>query len=357
MDRWLSFIIAVVALSSQYEASVHKDTQVSYTHFPSEAPALFIVLGGEEYSATSLIFSMGPYKIQNTILPNEYTWNDIGSLLFIDTTCGYSKEYSLESIYNFIHYSNYYKGKSVYVVALGTGTELALALADMITQKPIKDLSLKGIILGGPTLESAIELKAKPVYAYAYDIIETDIRNYIATLYKMCLSGIRKGSNKFIRSICTLADNETLGPKSYNAYINNIERNIDAMSPLIKQSHPKLIKEGYSQCKISQLIYEQSNANSIIDLAQKGIPSLLYFGDKDFFTTWYGGYEVVSKLWQESTDDEDSLNMKMKGKQICSLRIKNGITFAKVTNAGHYVDVDAPHELHILVKDWVKKHL
>jgi carboxypeptidase C (cathepsin A) len=148
-----------------------------------------------------------------------------------------------------------------------------------------------------------------------------------------------------------------LGAKAYKTYLSSIERNIDSMAALIKKDHPTLIKKDYTQCKTSQLIYEQSNANSVIDLAQKGVPSLLYFGDKDFFTTWYGGYEVVSKIWQDSEEEEESLNMKMKGKQICSIRIKSGITFAKVTNAGHYVDIDAPRELHILVKDWIKKHI
>jgi hypothetical protein len=197
MDRWLSFIIAFVALSLQYEATIDKETQVSYAYFPSPAPALFIVLGGEEYSATSLIFSgMGPYQIENGIQANQNSWNDLGSMLFIETGCGYSQESGVEGLYNFLLKSKYIKGKSAYIVALGTGSELALSFADMIVEKPILDLSLKGIILGGPTLESSIELKAKPVYAYAYDIIETDSRNYIATLYKMCLSGIRKGSNK-----------------------------------------------------------------------------------------------------------------------------------------------------------------
>ena len=356
MLKFIAVLTFGIIAFSDFISKVDEDTHLSYTYFPAQSENTLLILGSEEYSATSMIFSgIGPYKFAHGIQPNDYTWGDFANLLFIDTKCGYSAKNTIESIHEFLLKNpSIAKGK-LFIVAFGTGAEYALELGELIMETPSKNYEFKGLIFGGPSLQSVIDIKSRPVFAFANDIIEQENRNYITMLYKLCLIGMQKGGNKFINKICSFADSEALGKAAYENYINQIIFDFENKIPFVEKSYQQITNRGdYESCDISSQ-YSQSNAAKLVWMVERGKSVLLFYGSNDLFTSWYGGYELLAKIWASSDSLEEHKLMKVHGKPICAMRVKDGFTFAKFSESGHYVQIDKPEQVRILVKDWVKK--
>jgi len=86
---------------------------------------------------------------------------------------------------------------------------------------------------------------------------------------------------------------------------------------------------------------------------EDGWKALLVFGENDFYSTWYGGYEIVAKIWSETDHSEKHKSIKIKDNPICSLRIKDRITFAKLNEGSHYIEDTKPEYLRMIVKEWI----
>ena len=92
-------------------------------------------------------------------------------------------------------------------------------------------------------------------------------------------------------------------------------------------------------------------------MLKDGIQVLVYHGEYDFICNWYGGYNWVKSLdWQYNNEWNNAPNKTwLVDANIAGYNItSHGLTFLKVSNAGHMVPMDQPRNALAMIKQLTK---
>ncbi|KAF5737626.1 serine carboxypeptidase-like 45 [Tripterygium wilfordii] len=195
----------------QYSGYVYVDsakTRALFFYFveaetqPESKPLVLWLDGGPPCSAVGqgVFIEHGPFRPKGDILTkNEYSWNRVANMLYLDAPAGAGFSYSTnESYYNYLNDDmtaqdsleflngwfaifSKYKEYDFYIGGESYGPHFVIPLAKLIVDKKLP-YKLKGLALGNPLLEFNTDLNARDLYYWSHGLISDDVYHRTLTV-------------------------------------------------------------------------------------------------------------------------------------------------------------------------------
>eukprot|EP00743_Colponemidia_sp_Colp-15_P001425 GILK01001563.1.p1 GENE.GILK01001563.1~~GILK01001563.1.p1 ORF type:complete len:459 (-),score=65.39 GILK01001563.1:173-1549(-) len=354
----------------------------------TQDPLVLWLTGGPGCSSEIAIFhENGPFTLaaDGSFVPNPFSWNNFGNVLFMDQPLGtgFSKskgaivtnENAVASdMYTFMQgfYKQFpeFKGRDVYITGESYAGHYIPAISAFFVKQNndpkvegIK-IPVKGAAIGNGWVDPINQYPAYAEFAHENNLVSETAYKALKVAYSGCTKLIKSGLWPLALEACQMATTSILGlPFAPRFNVYDIRKKCDKpplcydMSDVDKYFESEDVKkelgvEGRSWKSCNMMVHTlmlgdwvKSFSQSVAELLANDVHVLVYSGDKDFICNWRGGEAWVNALEWEGKDEfvgasEKSWSAYDKAAGVA--RSARGLTFLRVFDAGHMVPMDQP---------------
>ncbi|XP_030927225.1 serine carboxypeptidase-like 45 [Quercus lobata] len=398
---------------------------------PDSKPLVLWLNGGPGCSSigAGAFVEHGPFKPSgDNLVKNEYSWNKEANILYLESPAGVGFSYSAnKSFYNYVNdeiaardsltflqrwFGNFpeYRDRDFFITGESYAGHYVPQLAYLIIQSKVK-FNLKGIAIGNPLLEFAVDFNSPDQYYWSHGLISDGVYELLT---KSCNSSqIMRGAIRgFLSSTCTsvyteLAKELTDFIDRYNVIgdvcLSSIQSQMDMLyQPLRSRfqyltsfnsesdalSQQESIKEvdvcaqentqkylnrkdvqtalhaqlvGIKEWSLCSRVLEYDDENREIptigvvgSLVKSGIRSLVYSGDQDGIIPFTGTRTLVKGLAKDlGLNSTVPYRTWFEGKQVggwTQVYGNNQLSFASIRGASHTAPATQPARSLLLFK-------
>lgn len=365
---------------------------------PDQDPLVLWLTGGPGCSSELAVFyENGPFTINDdlTLKRNDYSWNEISNLLFIDQPLGtgfsktdkpdhYARNEEMVADYFYRFFTLFlekfpeYKGRPFYITGESYAGHYIPAITAYLVQKGNKDINLISSAIGNGWVDPPAQYPEYATFALEEALVGT-VHHYILTAgYWVCKQLIKVDLLWFIAlEECQLMTTTILGnPLSPAFNVYDVRRkcdhpplcydfnNLDIL--IARKDVREALKVGnrsWSSC--NQIVHTfmlgdwVSNLSPKVDLALKnGVGILVYSGDRDFICNWRGGEAWTNNIrWENQTlfNSADYEKWIVNGTEAGQFKKTNNFTFLRVHEAGHMVPMDQPYNSLEMLRKFIDR--
>ncbi|GMY19404.1 serine carboxypeptidase-like 45 [Fagus crenata] len=344
---------------------------------PASKPLVLWLNGGPGCSSIGFgaFVEHGPFRPSgDNLVKNEYSWNKEANILYLESPAGVGFSYSANnSFYNYVNdeITGHYVPQ----------------LAQLITQSNVK-FNLKGIAIGNPLLEFAIDFNSPDEYYWSHGLISDAVHELLT---KGCNSSqiMRSAINGYFSSACTFVYNQlerelsefidkynVIGDVCLSSGLSQMDMlyqplksrfqtlsSLNSQSNALNQQEIKAKDDVCGQVNTRKVLhYDDKNReiptiNVVGSLVKSGIRALVYSGDQDGVIPFTGTRTLVNGLAKE-------LGLKatvpyrawLEKKQVGGWTQVYGntqLSFASIRGASHTAPVTQPARSLLLFKSFL----
>ncbi|XP_057982228.1 serine carboxypeptidase-like 45 [Malania oleifera] len=336
----------------QYAGYVQVDSKLNRSMFyyfveaetnPASKPLVLWFTGGPPCSSLGVgaFMEIGPFKLQipyyyyPILTRNEYSWNTVANMLYVESPVGVGFSYSVtKSFYssvtdNITAQDNFsflvgwlakfseYKSNALFLAGESYAGHYVPQLAELILNHrlPNMNVNLQGIILGGPLLEFEASFDSAAEYLWAHGIITS---SSLSLLNSNCSYSQYRREYQILRAIstecampCFLISHDLINivdlqqPKQSVdvCIVDKIFRYLNRKD-VQKALHAQLVGVNYWNICSSVVHYEYKDfeiptLDLVGTLLKNDIKVLIYSGDQDAVIPLLGTRSLVEKLANE----------------------------------------------------------
>ena len=371
---------------------------------PENDPVILWLNGGPGCSsATGMLFELGPSLINETLQPvyNPYSWNSNASVIFLDQPVGVGYSYTTEDeilttaaaakdVYVFLElffqkFPQFVNNK-FHIAGESYAGHYIPQFASEIVNHADRSFELTSVLIGNGITDSLIQNAAyKPMACGEggyHKVLKDEKCDEMDKAYPRCAA---------LTKLCYKA------PSAFSCVPSAIYCNNKLLSPYVETNlNPYDIRkqcEGplcYSQMSYLELYLNLDHVKKAVgaevdqfnscdenvgtnfffsgdhskpfqqyvsELLDKGIPVLVYAGDKDYICNWLGNHAWTNALDYGKHDEfkEEPLRpwYTFAKKQAGQVQSYDKFTFLRVYDAGHMVPYDQPENSLDMVNRWI----
>lgn len=371
---------------------------------PKTDPVILWLNGGPGCSSlTGLFFELGPSSISLTLKPvrNPHSWNNNATVIFLDQPVNVGFSYSSGSVTNtvsagedvyaflelfFKQFPEYNNKQKFHIAGESYGGHYIPVFASEILSHDDRVFDLTSVLIGNGLTDPLTQYEYyQPMACGAGgepSVLEPEECDSMAASIPRCLSLIENCYNSGSVWSCVPAsiycNNAQMGPyqktgrnvydirtecKGGNLCYEDLQYIDDYLNlPEVKAALGVEV-ENYESCNFDvnrNFLFAgdwmQPYHKNVIDLLEKGLPVLVYAGDKDFICNWLGNQAWADRLpWSgHSKFEKQPIREWTVGKHAAG-EVKNykNFTFLRVYGAGHMVPYDQPENALDMVNRWI----
>lgn len=409
---------AILGLDSVNQYTGYLDVQDVGKHFfywffesrndPANDPVILWLNGGPGCSsATGLFFELGPSLINATLQPvlNPYSWNSNASVIFLDQPVGVGYSYTegdqisstaaaAKDVFVFLElfFQKFpqFSASKFHIAGESYAGHYIPSFAAEIINNADRSFELTSVMIGNGITDPLIQYKYyrpmacgeggyKPVLTQDQcDQMDVDYPK-CAALTKLCYNApsaltcvpatyycetklyspySETGLNPYdIRKDCADAGGNCYVEMDYLDDYLNLEyvkaavgaSNIDIFTSCDDTVFRNFLLSGDETKPFQQYVAE---------LLEKGIPVLLYAGDKDYICNWMGNHGWSDALEYSKHEFFEAQPLRpwytKEGKLAGEVKNYDQFTFLRVYGAGHMVPYDQPENSLDMVNRWIQ---
>ncbi|KAG5419035.1 CPYA [Candida metapsilosis] len=370
---------------------------------PKNDPVILWLNGGPGCSSSmGQFFELGPSSINKDIQPvyNPYSWNNNATVIFLDQPVNVGYSYSSSSVSNTVA-----AGKDVYaflelffkqfpqfanldfhLAAESYGGHYAPVFASEILSHPERSFNLTSVLIGNGLTDTLVQYEYYQPMACGEGgseaVVDPQQCQIMDATKPSCLSLIKSCYDTESVWSCfpaTVYSNEAqMSPyqrAGYNLY--DVRRKCDGSRFCYESldyvdkylSKPEVLEavgaevSGHAPCNDdihANFVYSgdwmKPYYKKVIDVLEKGVPVLIYAGDKDFICNWLGIQAWTDRLpWSGSQGFAKAPIRKWEvdGEHAGNVKNYKNFTFLRVFGAGHMVPHDQPENSLDMVNRWI----
>lgn len=374
---------------------------------PANDPVILWLNGGPGCSSsTGLFFELGPSSINATLQPvfNPYSWNSNASVIFLDQPVGVGYSYTdkeqisstaaaAKDVFIFLElfFQKFpqFSFNKFHIAGESYAGHYIPAFASEIINNADRSFELTSVLIGNGITDPLIQYKYyrpmacgeggyKPVLTE--DQCEQMDRDYpkCAALTKLCYAAQTAFTCVPATYYCETKLYGPYGETGLNPYDirkdcadegGNCYKEMDYMDDYLNLDFVKAAV-GASNIDIFTSCDDTVFRNFILsgdemkpfqqyvaELLDKGIPVLLYEGDKDFICNWLGNYAWANALEYSKHEFFEVQPLRpwytKEGNLAGEVKNYGQFTFARVYGAGHMVPYDQPENSLDMVNRWI----
>lgn len=371
---------------------------------PKNDPVVLWLNGGPGCSSlTGLFFELGPASIDSNLKPihNPYAWNNNATVIFLDqpadTGYSYSNGDSVTTTVTaakdshafltlfFKQFPDYAK-RDFHIAGESYAGHYIPVLASEILSHEDNNFNLTSVVIGNGMVD--------PLRQYDfYEPMACGGGGSPAVLTEDVCENLRDSQARCNSLIKSCYENEsTLACIPANIYCNNAMwqpyrdtgknvydlrvnctgsslcyDDLDYVEDYLNQEFVKKVLgadvETYKGCNwdvnknfVQGGDFMQPYYKTVVDILEKGLPVLIYAGDKDYICNWLGNENWVRKLeWSGSKGiAEAKVEPWIVDSQEAGTKFNHEkFTFLRVYNAGHMVPYNQPENSLSMINDWL----
>jgi len=415
MKSVVLFLFALLALAAvraedpfigeQYEAGLielEPGDEMFYWLFksrgvPDEDPLVLWLTGGPGCSSELAVFyENGPFTINDdlTLTKNEYSWNEVSNLLFVDQPLGtgfsstdkpdhYARNEDMVASYFyrfltlFVEKFPEYKGRPFYITGESYAGHYIPAITAYIVEKQNPDINLISSAIGNGWVDPVVQYPEYATFAAENNLVGSLHHYFLSGGYWLCQMLIKTGIWFVALEECQLITTTILGNPLSPAF-NVYDIREPCSSPPLCYDFTNLdlfiarkdVREAlnvgnkaWSDC--NQVVHTFMLGDWVTDLSPKvdyalrnGVDILVYSGDKDFICNWRGGEAWTNNIrWENQTmfQSSDYEMWYVDGVPAGEYKRTNNFTFLRVYDAGHMVPMDQPKNALDMLKKFIAR--
>jgi len=358
--------------------------EIFYIYFKARnknasAPIILYMAGGPGTSGEfNLLFETGPLKAteHETIVYNPYSWNEFADLIFVDQPVGVGfstaknndtvcKNHTcvVHNMYIFLIklYAKHYDfvNKPLYLSGVSYAGHYVPSLASCIVKHKNEDIKFKGILIGGPFIDSELFFHLDPYYLWQKGIFNWEKYVYFISISTMCKISRLIDQDKAYNFCSEYNDYKDDATNLINQ--NNIESNrtYDNEYRIITKfwNDTEVQKDLGVCCKnFKTRNYTSSNFLRTYDylvhyipfyedLLQHDYPITLMYGDADYTCNYMSGLLSAERFnWdgQQGFKDAKWEEIYIDGELQALKKQYKKLTFYRIFHAGHLIPKDKP---------------
>nr|XP_043617232.1 serine carboxypeptidase-like [Erigeron canadensis] len=382
------------------------NAQMFYFFFESRNskhdPVVIWLTGGPGCSSElALFYENGPFKIADdiTLVWNEYGWDQVSNLLYVDQPTGTGFSYSTDirdirydekgvsdDLYDFLQafFSEHPElvENDFYITGESYAGHYIPAVAARVHQgnknKEGIHINLKGFAIGNGLTDPAIQYKAYTDYALEMGLIKKSQYKFINLIVPTCEAAIKlcgtngKAScitanlvcNSIFESILLIAGNinyydirkECIGSLCYDFSDMETLLNQKSVRQALGVGDKKFVSCSTTVYLAMLMDWMRNLEVGIPGLLEDGIKLLVYAGEYDLICNWLGNSRWVHAMeWngKEQFNVSSEVPFVVAGSDAGVLKSYGPLSFLKVHNAGHMVPMDQPKAALKMLKRWM----
>lgn len=368
---------------------------------PENDPVVLWLNGGPGCaSSTGLFTELGPAMIQDdlTFKRNPYSWNNNATVIFLDQPVNVGFSYSSEPVQDsraaaqdvvaflrlLITGIPKFQNCDLHIAGESYAGHYIPAIGHEIISHP-RDLNfkLKSLMIGNGLTDPANQMEARITMACGEggypSVLDSKTCDELYRLLPRCqrLSQICTDTNVTISclgafSFCSLlsAPYYKTGRSPYDIR-EHCSTDCTPMNTAIQdymnQTNVKHILGSealnYLSCSksvqmdfIKDADEQRSYAPDVAAVLEKGVPVLIYSGDKDYICNWLGGRDWTNRLqWKhhDSFSSKHTMFWEVNNGTAGEGKHDHGLTFLRVYNAGHMVPYQQPAAAFEMLTQWI----
>ncbi|CAN3371513.1 hypothetical protein DIURU_003881 [Diutina rugosa] len=410
---------------SGYIDDLEEDKHFFYWFFesrgdPKKDPTILWLNGGPGCSSlTGLFFELGPASIGPALkpIPNDYSWNNNANVIFLDQPINVGYSYSSQSVsdtvaagkdvYSFLslffkQFPQYAKN-DFHIAGESYAGHYIPVFATEILSHDDRNFNLTSVLIGNGLTDPLTQYEYYQPMACgeggADPVLDQEQCDSMAKSIPRCLSLIQSCYDSESVWSCVPAtiycNNAQMGPyQKTGKNVYDIRKNCEGSSLcyedldyIDKYLNQKEVMEAlgvevdsYQGCNFDinkNFLFAgdwmKPYHRAVTDLLERGLPVLIYAGDKDFICNWLGNQAWTNVLPWKHSDAFASAEEKpfeIKGKlrtlggavfdsPLASTKagtVKNyeHFTFLRLFDGGHMVPYDQPESSLEMLSRWIK---
>ncbi|CAK7891269.1 carboxypeptidase Y [[Candida] anglica] len=372
---------------------------------PKNDPVILWLNGGPGCSSlTGLFFELGSSSIGPGLKPiyNPHSWNNNASVIYLDqpVNVGYSYSGSAsvtdtvaagKDVYAFLElffkqFPQYNKNQKFHIAGESYAGHYIPVFATEILSHDDRSFDLASVLIGNGLTDPLTQYKYYEPMACGEggepSVLEPEECEAMLDSTPRCLSLIEScyetGSVWSCVPATIYCNNGQMGPyQKTGRNVYDIRTMCEGSSLCYKglEYIDSYLNEKEVQEKIGAEVEEYQSCNfdvnrnfmfagdwmkpyhkAVIELLEKGLPVLIYAGDKDFICNWLGNQAWANDLdWSGHDEFAKQPVRKWKAGKTHAGDVKNyeNFTFLRVFGAGHMVPYDQPENSLDMVNRWI----
>lgn len=370
---------------------------------PKKDPVILWLNGGPGCSSlTGLFFELGPSSINENLKPvyNKHAWNEKATVIFLDqpVNVGFSYSSSLVSntvaagkdVYAFLElfFKQFpeYKGRDFHIAGELYGGHYIPVFSLEILSHEDRSFNLTSVLIGNGLTDPLTQYEYYQPMACGKGgeelVLEPEECDNMAASIPRCLSLIESCYNSGSVWLCVPAtiycNNAQMGPyQRTGRNVYDIRKKCEGLSlcykdleyidnylnlPEVKAALGVEVEE-YQLCNFDinrNFLFAgdwmQPYHKNVIELLERGVPVLVYAGDKDFICNWLGNQGWTDRLeWSGALKFAELPVKEFSVGKTHAGDVKNfrHFTFLRIFGGGHMVPYDQPEASLEMVNRWV----
>lgn len=404
---------SILGLDSVKQYTGYLDVEDEDKHFffwafesrndPKNDPVILWMNGGPGCaSEMGLFFELGPARINKQAEPvyNPYAWNNNATVIFLDQPANTGYSYTSKPVSNsvaagkdvyaflelFFKQFPQYKNLDFHIAAESYGGHYAPVFASEILSHPERSFNLTSVLIGNGLVETLTQYEYYRPMACgeggAEAVVDPQQCQIMEATKPLCLSLIKQCYETesvwscFPATVyCNEAQMGPYGRAGYNMYDVRLKcdgsqlcyENLEYIDEYLNK--PEVIEavgaevSSHESCDAgiyANFLYSgdwmKPYYKKVVDVLEKGVPVLVYAGDKDFICNWLGNEAWTDRLpWSGAQDFAKAPIRKWEANGEYAGNVKNSdhFTFLRIFGAGHMVPYDKPKQSLDMVNRWI----
>ena len=374
-----------------------------YWFFPSRGnpqtdPIVVWYTGGPGCSSSlALLVENGPFMLDANGNPviNPNSWNSNANLLFVDNPIGtgfsHAKLDDMAQVeedvkaMNLIFYQAWFKlapfvqyqGRDMYITGESYGGHYVPCIASKLADANDPMIQVKGIMIGNGMVRAASQFAS---YA-PFSVSMTQYTNFtqaqadvLTPKLRLCqymiqnspkytndqalnfcfgqLSAITSGQNFNVYDVTV----QSVGPLGYDFTKQNTFMNSPAVLNALQADKIWLDCDGNVNQKLARLDWIRDCSDDVLNLINKNVRIMGYYGELDWICNWMGGYQWMKDLvWpgQSAFNAAQGADYQGIGMMYYDTNYPN-YRFIRFYQAGHMVPMDQPEKALTFLNNFIQ---
>ncbi|XXQ35476.1 Carboxypeptidase [Plasmodiophora brassicae] len=354
---------------------------------PSSDPLILWLTGGPSCSSEMAIFyESGPYRLDSNgnAIENPYSWNNQATIVFVDQPVGTGYSYATsandnvrteqqlaDNMYEFLQgllvQFPQYSSLPFFITGESYAGIFIPFIADRILQGNSANqgpkIALAGIAIGDGLVDASVQYSDYVTYATMTNLL-TDPRQIseMQDATQQCYSLMRAQSPEAFQACQSILPHLMSMVGNVNLYDIRKQCNpqplcydFSLLEKLLNQ--PSVMAslgvssqaQAWKECRTTTLpptdAWVSSGGSLLSSLLERGLPTLIFYGDQDLICNYVGGMHLAEQLrWSRS----DAYKQKQFSPWVANgvdsgiIKGEGPFTFLVVKDAGHMVPMDQP---------------
>ncbi|KAI0464778.1 carboxypeptidase C prc1 [Komagataella kurtzmanii] len=370
---------------------------------PQNDPIILWLNGGPGCSSlTGLFFELGSSRINEKLKPifNPYSWNGNASIIYLDQPVNVGFSYSSSSVSNtvvagedvyaflqlFFQHFPEYQTNDFHIAGESYAGHYIPVFADEILSQKNRNFNLTSVLIGNGLTDPLTQYRYYEPMACgeggAPSVLPADECENMLVTQDKCLSLIQACYDSQSAFTCAPAaiycNNAQMGPyQRTGKNVYDIRKECDGGSLCYKDLEfiDTYLNQKFVQDALGAEVdtYESCNFDinrnflfagdwmkpyheHVSSLLNKGLPVLIYAGDKDFICNWLGNRAWTNALPWVDADGFEKAEVQdwlVNGKKAGEFKNYSNFTYLRVYDAGHMAPYDQPENSHEMVNRWI----